>query len=173
MYDPAADGVERERDVGGGRVLFPRSGAAVKWWEELWGRDGGEMNGVGAVLGIGSGGFEGERSRTPTVPGPWPVESVGVNVLGGASVTGASGVNAATAAASTEDTGAGTGAGTAAAVAAAVAAAALGAGVGGSAMGVAGRFGDMVEGVKGLSIGVGRSEPTERRSRASLEVEMM
>lgn len=180
MYDPAADGVERERDVGGGRVLFPRSGAAVKWWEELWGRDGGEMNGVGAVLGIGSGGFEGERSRTPTVPGSWPAESAGSNSLSGVNIASPSGVNvagvggmSAATAASTEDTGAGTGAGTVAAVAAAVAAAALGAGMGGGALGVAGRLGDMVEGVKGLSIGVGRPEPTERRSRGSLEVEMI
>lgn len=159
IYDAAADGVERERDVGGGRVLFPRSGAAVKWWEELWGRDGGEMNGVGAVLGIGSGGFEGERSRTPTVPGSWPVESVRANAASAGAVS----------AASIEDTGAGT----TAAVTATAAAAAFGAGVGSGVTGVAGRLGGMVEGVKGLSIGVGRPELTEQRSRGSLEVEMM
>lgn len=164
VYDAAADGVERERDVGGGRVLFPRSGAAVKWWEELWGRDGGEMNGVGAVLGIGSGGFEGERSRTPTVPGAWPVESGGQHVAGVGAVNI---VGVAATAVGTADAGAGAGAETA------VGKAVPGSGMGGGVMGVAGRLGGVAEGVKGLSIGVGRSDSTERRSRGSLEVEMM
>lgn len=66
LYDPAADSAERERDVGGGRVLFPKSGGAVRWWEEVWGREGGEMNGNVVPLGVGIGGIE-ERSRTPTM----------------------------------------------------------------------------------------------------------
>lgn len=161
-YDPGADGVERERDIGGGRVLFPRSGGAVRWWEEVWGRDGGEMNGVGNfVVGLGAGeerggGFEraqAERSRTPTVP---------MNTHASLKITTGSTPNlrtTTTIAATTEP----------GAVTAGAGAAAVGAGV----MGVAGRLGGMVEGVKGLSIGVSRSDPTERRNRGSLEVEMM
>ncbi|KAG0641815.1 protein phosphatase [Tuber brumale] len=32
-YDPVADGADREREIGGGRVLFPKTGAAIRWWE--------------------------------------------------------------------------------------------------------------------------------------------
>ncbi|KAL7273913.1 phosphatidylinositol-3-phosphatase ymr1 [Rhizina undulata] len=48
LYDPSADGREREREIDGGRVIFPRPKAAeggVVWWEEVWGRTSGEMNG--------------------------------------------------------------------------------------------------------------------------------
>lgn len=161
-YDPGADGVERERDIGGGRVLFPRSGGAVRWWEEVWGRDGGEMNGVGNfAVGLGAGeerggGFEraqAERSRTPTVP---------MNTHASLKMTTGSTPNLRTTTTITATAEPG-------AVTAGAGAAAVGAGV----MGVAGRLGGMVEGVKGLSIGVSRSDPTERRNRGSLEVEMM
>lgn len=46
-YDPGADGREHERELEGGRVVFPRTGAgAVIWWAPIWGRDYQEMNGA-------------------------------------------------------------------------------------------------------------------------------
>lgn len=163
-YDPGADGVERERDVGGGRVLFPRSGTAVKWWEEVWGRDVGEMNGIGSLAvaighgnGVGveeRGGFERaqvERSRTPTAP------TSAHAILAMSTPNSTPAASPATEGAVTAGTGA----------------AASGGGIGTGVMGVAGRLGGMVEGVKGLSMGVSRTDPAERRNRGSLEVEMM
>ncbi|KAA8912783.1 protein phosphatase [Sphaerosporella brunnea] len=44
-YNPAHDGQEHEREVEGGRVIFPKSGA-VKWWAQCWGREDHEMNGA-------------------------------------------------------------------------------------------------------------------------------
>jgi myotubularin-related protein 6/7/8 len=44
-YNPAYDGQEHEREVEGGRVIFPKAGA-VKWWAQCWGREDHEMNGA-------------------------------------------------------------------------------------------------------------------------------
>ncbi|CAZ79386.1 unnamed protein product [Tuber melanosporum] len=82
-YDPAADGADREREIDGGRVLFPRTGAAIRWWEECWGREVGEMNGSAISLpapslpeeGDGGGTGGGGRGASPA-PG-WQGGSVG------------------------------------------------------------------------------------------------
>jgi len=53
QYNPAFDGQEHEREVEGGRVLFPRTGSgAIKWWAQCWGREDHEMNGAPIVTGI-------------------------------------------------------------------------------------------------------------------------
>jgi hypothetical protein len=62
-YDPAADGANREREIGGGRVLFPKTGAAIRWWE-CWGREVGEMNGSAISSPATSFSEEGGRSGT-------------------------------------------------------------------------------------------------------------
>ena len=84
-YDPAADGADREREIGGGRVLFPKTGAAIRWWEECWGREVGEMNGSAISLpttsfpeegGGGGTGGGGGRGTSP-VPGRQSGTAVG------------------------------------------------------------------------------------------------
>jgi len=80
-YDPAADGADREREIGGGRELFPKTGAAIGWWE-CWGREVGEMNGSAISLpatsfseeGGGSGTGGGGGRGTSPVPG-WESET--------------------------------------------------------------------------------------------------
>jgi myotubularin-related protein 6/7/8 len=45
-YNPDVDGEEYERELDGGRVLFPKTGpGAIKWWAPCWGREDSEMNG--------------------------------------------------------------------------------------------------------------------------------
>ncbi|KAI5847796.1 protein phosphatase [Morchella snyderi] len=147
LYDPGADGVERERDVGGGRVLFPRSGGAVRWWEEVWGRDSGEMNGCENALNIGAMGME-ERSRTPISPGEAGTGAAAGTAGSAGSIGGAA------------DSGVATSSG-------------LAVGSGAGVTGVAGRLGGVVEGVKRLSISPARSDSTSERRRTPVEVEMM
>ena len=61
-YDKSADSAGRERELDGGRVLFPRTGpAAVKWWAPLWGREDAEMNGASPPP---------PAPRSPTPPQP-------------------------------------------------------------------------------------------------------
>jgi myotubularin-related protein 6/7/8 len=44
-YNPDADGEAHEREIEGGRVIFPRTlSGSVKWWAMCWGRTDGEMN---------------------------------------------------------------------------------------------------------------------------------
>jgi len=50
-YDPAANGTNKEREIGGGRVFFPKTGAAIRWWE-CWVREVGEMNGSAISLPV-------------------------------------------------------------------------------------------------------------------------
>jgi len=53
QYNPAFDGQEHEREVEGGRVLFPRAGpGAIKWWAQCWGREDHEMNGASNIASV-------------------------------------------------------------------------------------------------------------------------
>jgi len=53
-YNPDVDGEEYERELDGGRVLFPKTGpGAIKWWAPCWGREDNEMNGSPLNFGHG------------------------------------------------------------------------------------------------------------------------
>ncbi|KAI5804459.1 protein phosphatase [Geopyxis carbonaria] len=74
-YDPAADGREFERELEGGRVIFPKIGpGVVTWWEPFWGREPGDMNAKDLAVVV-------EKEKDREMLGPYVPPTVAVEQM--------------------------------------------------------------------------------------------